>query len=65
MNGKPDWKNAPEWARFLAMDETGDWYWYENKPFINGQTWYQLGGKWKIAHQSIKEWKSTLEERPQ
>lgn len=29
---KPDWKDAPEWARYLAMTETGAWFWFENKP---------------------------------
>lgn len=29
---KPDWKDAPEWAQWAAMDDTGHWYWYEQKP---------------------------------
>lgn len=29
---KPDWKDAPEWANWLAMDEDGYWYWYELEP---------------------------------
>lgn len=29
---KPDWKDAPEWAQWLAMDADGAWYWYEKHP---------------------------------
>lgn len=31
---KPDWKDAPEWANWLAMDKTGEWWWYENEPML-------------------------------
>lgn len=30
---KPDWKDAPEWAEWLAMDGDGEWNWYEYEPF--------------------------------
>jgi len=33
--GTPDWKDAPNWAKYLAMDSNGNWYWYENKPTFN------------------------------
>lgn len=29
---KPDWKDAPEWANYLAQDECGAWWWYECEP---------------------------------
>ena len=28
----PDWKDAPEWAQWLAMEAGGGWYWFENEP---------------------------------
>lgn len=28
---KPDWKDAPEWARWLTYD-LGGWYWHEDEP---------------------------------
>ena len=69
MNGKPDWKDAPEWAKFLAMDRNGDWYWYEDKPFVNSNE--RQGTKiWtgtrraQLAEKSSNQWKETLEERP-
>ena len=35
---KPDWKDAPEWAQFVAMDSDGSWYWYGTKPVLNEKT---------------------------
>lgn len=29
---KPDWKDAPEWSNWLAMDPNGLWCWYEYEP---------------------------------
>ena len=35
---KPNWKDAPEWANWLAMDLGGYWWWYEYKPKFS--SWY-------------------------
>jgi hypothetical protein len=60
---KPDWKDAPDFARYLAMDRDGEWYWYEEKPTIeNNELWDAIG-----AHQLARcppNWRDTLEERP-
>lgn len=37
---KPDWKYAPDWAKFLAQDEDGSWFWYEAEPIVG------LNGRW-------------------
>lgn len=29
---KPNWKDAPVWANWLAMDGNGLWCWFELKP---------------------------------
>ena len=29
---KPDWKDAPEWANYLAMDNSGEWWAHEFIP---------------------------------
>ncbi len=70
MNDKPDWKDAPEWARFLAMDQDGDWYWYEDKPFVNNNSWqgtqiWTGTRRTQLAKKSSSRWEETLEERPQ
>jgi hypothetical protein len=37
----PHWDDSPYWARYLAQDANGDWYWFENEP---------------IAHRSLGVW---------
>lgn len=41
---KPDWKDAPEWAQWLAMDADGLWAWYASEPrrILDSDMW-QLG----------------------
>lgn len=41
---KPDWKDAPEWANWLAKDQDNlTWYWHEQKPMFNGDEWLSDG----------------------
>lgn len=64
---KPDWKDAPEWANYLAMDENGQWFWFENKPADQDDYWEAIyGGAWEeaIPDSRPSEWKQTLERRP-
>ncbi len=28
----PSWNNAPTWAKFVARDKSGAWYWFECEP---------------------------------
>lgn len=30
---KPDWKDAPDWAEYLAQHPSGLWFWADRKPF--------------------------------
>ena len=71
LRGKPDWKDAPVWAQWLAQDSYGDWYWYprqENPPMQS-----TVGFVNKSAHRCknacsgkvIGDWRNTLEKRPQ
>ena len=59
---KPDWKDAPEWANYLAMDSDGGWFWYEHEPIVRGDCWVVTkglscyAGKWY--------WTETKEARP-
>lgn len=69
MNGnKPAWKDAPEWAKYLAMDADGTWWWYESAPKTNIaylKWWSYSAGKCEQAeNQNELLWKTSLEERP-
>lgn len=68
--GKPDWKDAPEWAKWLAQDKDGDWFWWERKPLISPRCSYWMpsvyGKQFKRAPKGKinDEWKKSLERRP-
>lgn len=59
---KPDWKDAPEWAQYLAQDADGDWYWYEQLPYASFEGW-SPDGKHQLAA-VFDTWQDTLEGRP-
>jgi hypothetical protein len=63
---KPDWKDAPEWASWLAMDERGEWFWYETQPSRSSARaeWVRKGGNMIPAGGSAP-WDETLEQRPE
>ena len=47
---KPDWKDAPEWARWLCWDSTCGWAWHEYAPELmshgqNDEWWINVGGR--------------------
>lgn len=55
---KPDWKTAPDWANYLAMDEDGGWTWFEDRPRKGSNYWY--GGK---SQRVYGTWAESLEKR--
>lgn len=61
---KPDWKDAPEWAQWVARDESGRWYWYQDEPVKELYFWVEGPNGGKV--QAIKEddWTRSLERRP-
>lgn len=65
---KPSWDTAPHWANYLAQDENGNWYWYQNQPYTDDEDipeWFNDGGRYEAAYAPNREtWKNTLEERP-
>lgn len=67
---KPEWKDAPKWAEWLAKDKDGFWWWYEAEPFqLCGKEWVSgvVGGKVERASRFDSQktrWKETLERRP-
>lgn len=61
---KPDWGDAPDWAQYLAMDEDGEWYWYEDEPSKRGG---EINGYWHSTEKhkiATIYWQDTLEARP-
>ena len=64
---RPDWKDAPDWAKWFAMDENGAWSWYEEKPCISGAEWDWRGDSRVLsAHLPEPEYfQETLESRPE
>jgi hypothetical protein len=59
---KPDWKNAPEWANWLAMDYGGEYYWFEVKPtLVLGLVWFRPDGD---SRQQLATIYPALEPRP-
>ena len=66
MNMKPSWDDAPEWAQWLAMDEDGRWWWYEEKPLPQRDYFYWLGGKMEESLPVLDKsmaWDESLEKR--
>jgi hypothetical protein len=67
--GQPQqWADAPKWAHWLAQDETGYWYWYEDEPKDSGDItkWIAVENNFILAAVGNKNpnWKSTLQKRP-
>lgn len=63
---KPDWKYSPEGYDWLAMDESGAWFWYDAKPVAMSVSWVNDGGEFKLAgvDDSDLPWTETLDRRP-
>ena len=61
---KPSWNEAPEWANFLAMNQNGDWIWYEYEPNPRfGVWWISREGRYEMAYEAPKNWSESLEVR--
>lgn len=69
LQNKPSWKDAPEWANWLAQWNDGAWFWcgdeIDNPPQEGDLGWYQDG---EILHlpsgEVLGDWRDTLEKRP-
>lgn len=62
---KPNWKDAPKWANYLAMDANGGWWWHKNEPIAGGFSEWISDSDIAIAGENIVSgWKETLEARP-
>ena len=62
---EPGWSEAPEWARYWAMDESGGAWWYEEEPEFKGGdgVWSGFG---RTKHDIIcTDWRDSLRKRPE
>ena len=60
-----EWKNAPEWANYIAMDANGYWWWYSEKPQLSRGIWAFGGERMrKSLHKQDVAWYESLQERP-
>ena len=63
---KPDWRDAPSWANYLAQDRDGRWFWYESKPEIAMDYKWDSDEDHTVAYLSENpDWEETLESRPE
>ena len=64
---KPSWKDAPEWANYLAQDYCNRWWWFEHKPFGCSveRMWFTPEGEVQAASPSTTNpnFLETLEEK--
>lgn len=73
---KPDWKDCPDWVKFIAQDEDGEWFWWEAEPTVTEDAYdWWMPSRSAIADDSSRSesasigefnesWKETLEARP-
>ena len=63
----PEWEHAPGWANWLAMDPSGQWWWYAAEPELLSGSWGNAWGKW-VKEAGLTpgriDWTETLEQRP-
>lgn len=64
---KPSWKDAPEWANYLAMNSSHIWQWFESKPYVDDYEGIWELNDWntkvEVAQTPDVDWKETLEKR--
>ncbi len=70
LQNKPSWKDAPEWAEWLAQDAaadgTGAWWWYRTMPIKGERTWSSKGESSRPTQERgevLGDWRDTLERR--
>ena len=61
---EPDWSEAPDWARYWAMDADGFQWWYAEKPSRLATCW-NSGGREARLPERVLGWRNTLRERPE
>lgn len=61
--------NAPFWAKYYAIDASGEAFYYENMPFIEDDecddSWTVKGGDYQTVEKSNVVWKKSLRSIPE
>lgn len=69
---KPEWRDSPDTANWLAKDASGEWCWFVNKPYdgcyhwmpspepVDGDSFFDAG----LHLNNDDEWTESLEPRP-
>jgi len=63
-----DWSLMPAWAKFVALDKSGKWWWYTHKPSLE-HVWCIIDGFGGVTPSEYAptwegDWKKSLTERP-
>lgn len=61
---KPDWKDAPDWANYLAMDDDGIWVWYDERPRFATESGRWVSEGQEYTPRNPGEASKSLQERP-
>ena len=65
---KPSWNGAPAWAKWLAQDASGAWFWYQRRPLQLHDRWWPSSegsyGATGVTTAVEQPWPDTLEARP-
>jgi hypothetical protein len=64
---RPDWSKAPDWAKYLAMDADGGWWWFEARPTMKASIWELpklTNFSFALATDHLPDFSETLESRP-
>jgi hypothetical protein len=69
LQNKPSWKDAPEWANWMAQSPRGHWEFFSANPRANHLWMYSVGERSfanNIANPGaiLGDWRDTLERRP-
>ncbi len=58
----PNWEDAPEYARFVAMSADGTWHWFAAKPAMLPGAW---DSSFAVCPVWFSGWVDSLQERPE
>lgn len=63
---KPEWEKSPRWARWLALDGDGQWWWHSSKPSLEDD--FEWFGSTRFKQAGLSDdhdfFRETLEQRP-